>query len=272
MTGSDRPTSVSAYGRTVRVADIPFIATTLEDAVSSVLDSLGKSEVLSLRFANAYCVSEATRDGAYRSLLSSQGINFPDGTPVGWYMRRSLRGQGHADAAMDCGPVRGPSFFELMLDRGREQKVRHFLLGATPETLVLLQESIATKFPGAIIAGVFAPPFGTLDDSFYRGSEEAIANCQPDIVWVALGAPKQDFASAELTRRLEVSTAGVGAAFDFLAGTVTEAPEWIRNTGFEWVHRLASEPRRLWKRYLFGNARFIFRSEISLWNQKRISR
>lgn len=274
MTEISRTGSRGELDQFALVAGIPFEVTTLDDAVEAVLASLKHSNetVMTMRFANAYSVAEATRDASYRTLLSDVGTNFPDGTPVSWYMRRALRLRNAGGTVPVCRPVRGPSFFELLLDRGRKHDLRHFLLGASESTLELLQGSIADKFPGAVIAGSYSPPFGPLDEDFYQRSAEVIEPCYPDIVWVALGAPKQDFASTELSRRLGVTTAGVGAAFDFLAGTVSEAPEWMRHSGLEWTYRLLSEPRRLWKRYLFGNTRFILFSETAMWQLRRTRR
>ncbi|CCQ13637.1 putative N-acetylglucosaminyldiphosphoundecaprenol N-acetyl-beta-D-mannosaminyltransferase [Rhodococcus sp. AW25M09] len=271
MTGSNGAGEGHAlHRRSALVAGIPFQVTTLSDAVEDVLSAIADpaSDGITLRFANAYSVAEATRDRSYKNLLRSSGINFPDGTPVSWYMRRALK-VGRTGRHVTCRPVRGPSFFEMLLDKGRRHDLRHFLLGASEETLALLTASIQDKYPGAVIVGSYSPPFGPLDETFYERSVEAISPCSPNFVWVALGAPKQDFASAELSRRLQVSTAGVGAAFDFLAGTASEAPEWIRNSGLEWVFRLATEPRRLWKRYLFGNPRFVVNAERALWKMKR---
>jgi len=176
------------------------------------------------------------------------GVTLPDGTPVAWAMRR------HSASART---VRGPALFERTIDLGRKTAVRHFFLGSREETLAELMKELEARYPGVQTAGCYAPPFGPVDDLMLDDVAKRVKEADPDVLWVALGTPKQDFATAELASRLGVPCIGVGAAFDFVAGTVREAPEWLRGSGLEWLFRFASEPRRLWKRYLFGNTRFL---------------
>jgi N-acetylglucosaminyldiphosphoundecaprenol N-acetyl-beta-D-mannosaminyltransferase len=213
-----------------------------------------------VRFANAYTIALSASDPAYRSLLLGPGVNLPDGVPVGLLV--GLKGR----HGVRAGQVRGPSFFRRVLDEGRVTGLRHYLLGATPAGLQALSSTIGREFPGAILTGVWAPPFGSMDEALLQDAAGRIAAAAPDVVWVALGTPKQDFFCAELTRRSGVTTVGIGAAFDFVAGTVPEAPVLLRRLGLEWLYRLISEPRRLWRRYLFGNVRFlveVVRGELS---------
>jgi N-acetylglucosaminyldiphosphoundecaprenol N-acetyl-beta-D-mannosaminyltransferase len=131
------------------------------------------------------------------------------------------------------------------------------MLGATDETLTKLSDEARTRYPGLHIVDCYAPPFGPVEQTIDEACMARIAAAKPDIVWIGMGTPKQDFAAARLAERLPGVYIGVGAAFDFVAGSVREAPKWVQNSGFEWAYRLCSEPRRLWRRYLFGNARFI---------------
>ncbi|MDF0530640.1 WecB/TagA/CpsF family glycosyltransferase [Tsukamurella sp. 8F] len=204
-----------------------------------------------VRLSNAYCVALANQDPEYRAVLAGPGWNFPDGAPVAYFMRRQNR-------KSPSERVRGPSLFAAVLDRGRSAGLRHFMLGATQDTLDRLVESIGNRYPGAEVAGTYSPPFGPLDESFYTESIARIEESGADVVWVGLGTPKQDFAAAELARRVPLPFLGVGAAFDFVAGVVPEAPLWVQRSGFEWLYRLVSEPRRLWRRYLIGNTQFLW--------------
>ncbi|MFC0449799.1 WecB/TagA/CpsF family glycosyltransferase [Rhodococcus jostii] len=192
--------------------------------------------------------------------MLSGGFNLPDGLPVVWYMMRSNR----RAPELVVDRHRGPSFFYECLDRGREFGTRHFLLGATEETIALLADRLKSKYPGLAISGTWAPPFAPLDDGFFTKAAELIRASQPDIVWVAMGTPKQDFAALRISTLTGIDSVGVGAAFDFGAGTVAEAPKLIQDSGFEWLYRLCCEPRRLWKRYFFGNVRFLFHAEVAL--------
>jgi N-acetylglucosaminyldiphosphoundecaprenol N-acetyl-beta-D-mannosaminyltransferase len=149
------------------------------------------------------------------------------------------------------------------------RSVRHFLLGSSADVLASLQARIGAEFPGARIVGAFSPPItddvGVLADL----SADAIKGSDAQLVWVGLGTPKQDWVSAALAEQLRVVVIPVGAAFDFMAGTTREAPGWLRGTGLEWLFRLVTEPRRLWRRYLVGNPVFIGGAIKSAWRARR---
>lgn len=241
----------TAFTRT-NVGPIPFEVTNLESAAHFVVDCAKSHRAVPIRLANAYCVAEADSHPDYANLFHDGGYNFPDGSPVAWTMQRTTRSQPRP------GRVRGPSLFARVISLGEDEKIGHFFLGTTDHTLNLLQQSVSNQFPGAVIAGSYAPDFGPLTQEFYDRAIEEIERSSPDIVWVAMGSPKQDFAAAELARRTNLTCIGIGAAFDFMAGTQREAPNWMQRNGLEWGFRLITEPRRLWKRYLIGNFRFLY--------------
>lgn len=235
----------------VEVGRVPFEVTDLSSAVQLTIEAAESARSVPIRLSNAYCVALADQDSDYMELLRGPGLNFPDGMPVVWFMKRRV--------AEDVVPgrVRGPSFFEKTLDEGRSVGLRHFLLGTTEDTLEKLVRAAGEKYPGVEIVGSYAPPFAPVDEEFHAGCVAAVSGTRAQIIWVALGTPKQDFLAKELADRTGMPCAGVGAAFDFTAGVTPEAPVWIQNSGLEWLHRLASEPGRLWRRYLFGNIRFL---------------
>ncbi|MDT5181799.1 MAG: N-acetylglucosaminyldiphosphoundecaprenol N-acetyl-beta-D-mannosaminyltransferase, partial [Mycobacterium sp.] len=237
----------------VLIGGLPFEVTDMDTAVRDVITIATESSDQSLvvRLSNAYCVALASQDQEYRQLFGGPGLTLPDGAPVAWAMRNRAR------HPQKVGRVRGPSFFVGVLDHGRSSGLRHFMLGATDDTLTKLVDETTTRYPGVNIVDAYAPPFGPVEETVNDECIERIARAKPDIVWIGLGTPKQDFAAAALAERLPGVFVGVGAAFDFVAGSVREAPKWVQNSGFEWAYRLMSEPRRLWRRYLFGNARFI---------------
>lgn len=234
------------------VAGVPFAVSSLDEAVEWLVAEAAPQRIaVNVRLANAYNVALADDDAEYAALLSDHGINFPDGTPVVWYMNRRSGPAGRAER------VRGPSLFVEAIARSATFGTRHFLLGSTEETLASLTSTLQSMHPTLNIVGAYSPPFAPVDESFIEACEAEIRDKEPDIVWVGLGTPKQDVVGTHLAARVGVPTVNVGAAFDFAAGTVREAPVWIQRSGFEWLHRLASEPRRLWRRYLFGNLRFV---------------
>jgi N-acetylglucosaminyldiphosphoundecaprenol N-acetyl-beta-D-mannosaminyltransferase len=154
--------------------------------------------------------------------------------------------------------VYGPDLFLDVFARGQDVGLRHYLLGSTPEVLDALQRELRRRFPLARIAGACSPPFRPLSPGELHDQQQDILASGADIVWVGLGTPKQDVHAAELASSLPVVCAAVGAAFDFVAGHKPQAPGWMRRGGLEWTFRLGCEPRRLWRRYLFGNARFVW--------------
>jgi len=151
--------------------------------------------------------------------------------------------------------IRGTDFMRCVLksDPGLRN---HFFIGSNSEKLFKLCEFISTNYPNVRIAGTFSPPFTdheNIINLILQNQELKTA----DIVWVGLGSPKQDYVAAEISKKLNVSAIGIGAAFDFLTGYAREAPRIFRLSGFEWFYRLIIEPKRLWRRYLFGNLKFI---------------
>ncbi|WP_261770106.1 MULTISPECIES: WecB/TagA/CpsF family glycosyltransferase [unclassified Rhodococcus (in: high G+C Gram-positive bacteria)] len=184
-------------------------------------------------------------------VLRGPGMNFPDGSPVVWFMRRTKAG------GQRPGRVRGPSLFAQCLDEGREHGVKHFFVGTTTSTLELLQSEAQRRYPGIEITGTHAPKFAPVSNEMIREIADEVNARESDIVWIAMGTPKQDFVAAALAPLVNKPCIGVGAAFDFIAGTSKEAPIWVQNSSFEWLYRLLTEPRRLWRRYLFGNVRFV---------------
>jgi len=218
---------------------------------TAVLQLNAKASPKSVHLCNAYTLSLATRDRSYLAVLNSADLNLADGTPVAWIGRR-------LDPAMANNHVRGVDLMQACLDRGRATGVRHYLFGSTPETIELLQRRIAQRWPGALVVGAVAPPFGDLTDGDLAAAAEAMNQSAADVVWVGLGTPKQDVVVDRLLALGAPTSVAIGAAFDFIAETKAQAPLWVREHGLEWVHRLVTEPRRLWKRYLVGNSVFLW--------------
>ncbi|WP_395940264.1 WecB/TagA/CpsF family glycosyltransferase [Arthrobacter sp. KBS0703] len=203
-----------------------------------------------VHLVNAYTVSLAAADPAYAQLLTAGSINLPDGKPIALLSR--LRRQ-----TPRLHQVRGPQLFLDVFDVGRQYELRHFLLGSSPEVLVRLSNALNASYPGCEIVGTESPAFRPLSDSELAEQDRRIRATKPDIIWVGLGTPKQDWEAQRLVSTLGITSVAIGAAFDFASGTVKEAPLWIRNIGCEWLFRLCVQPRRLWRRYLIGNCKFI---------------
>ena len=205
-----------------------------------------------VHLCNAYTLALADRDDSFRSMLANASINYPDGKAVVWANQYLHRG-----AAVPGDRVYGPDLFLDVLNIGRTAGVRHYLLGSTPDVLDRLRCELRRRFPGVNIVGAESPPFRALARQEVDDQVSRLRSSRAQIIWLGLGTPKQDWEAARLADHVPAVFCAVGAAFDFVAGTKKQAPRWMQECGLEWVYRLATEPRRLWKRYLFGNVRFV---------------
>ncbi len=220
---------------------------------ASVLDSLHEdypgSRGRTYAFCNVHSVMTARRDPAVRRALAEADFCTPDGMPLVWVLRR--RG------APNQNRVYGPDLMEQALQHGVELGWRHFLLGATPETLYRLAERARTLAPDVRIVGTYSPPFRPMTPEEESDVLDTIRASGANIVWIGLGMPKQELWMARVRAQLPgIHLLAVGAAFDLISGTVRQAPDWMQDHGLEWVYRLWREPRRLWRRYLFNNPAF----------------
>jgi N-acetylglucosaminyldiphosphoundecaprenol N-acetyl-beta-D-mannosaminyltransferase len=180
-------------------------------------------------------------------------VNLPDGKSVVWANRLT-----HRRLRLPADRVYGPDLFRDVFLLGQSVGLRHYLLGSTPDVLAALQDRLCRSYPGALLVGAESPPFRPLTGPERQAQLDRIRDCGAQLIWVGLGTPKQDWEAARLARALPVVAVAVGAAFDFVAGAKRQAPLWMQRHGLEWCYRLGQEPRRLWRRYLFGNARFVY--------------
>jgi len=232
---------------TGRVCGVDIAAVTLDEAAAAIIDAAVRRVSLQVHLCNAYTLSLVDQDDELRRALEVSDLNLPDGTPVAWLLRR----------AGAEGPVRGPDLVPTVVERGIAKGVRHYFWGGAPEVAARAAARLQESVPGALIAGCESPPFRDLTDHELSALAERLRACGADVLWVGLGTPRQDYVVPHLSERFDGPVVPVGAAFDFLAGTVPEAPRFLRGTGLEWTYRLASEPKRLWRRYLVGNPRFV---------------
>jgi N-acetylglucosaminyldiphosphoundecaprenol N-acetyl-beta-D-mannosaminyltransferase len=238
----------------VACAGIPISSLSPRDAVHKLI-WLARAPLaagVDVHLCNAYTLALADRDPNLHQLLREAMMNLPDGTPVVWANRLL-----YPEHDIPKQRVRGPGLFLDVFDLGQDVGLRHYLLGSTPEVLETLQTNLLGRYPAARIVGVESPPFRDLTHAEEAEQLARIEASGAEIVWVGLGTPKQDVEVARMAASSRRVFVAVGAAFDFAAGTKAEAAPWMQNNGLEWMHRLYQEPGRLWKRYLFGNARFL---------------
>jgi N-acetylglucosaminyldiphosphoundecaprenol N-acetyl-beta-D-mannosaminyltransferase len=236
--------------RVLVTCGVPIDPLDLGEAAARIIRAASQREALAVHLVNAYTLSLAVRDHRFRDTVGRGHLNLPDGMPLVWLARRHGL---HLDDR-----VYGPDLTLAVCDLGRRPGLRHYLYGGTPEVVEGFAASLRQRFNGIEIVGAESPPFRDLTADEETAVVDRIAASGADIVWVGLGTPKQDLFVDHFASRIARPLVAVGAAFDFIAGTKPMAPAWMQRRGLEWLYRLGSEPRRLWRRYLVGNLVFLY--------------
>ncbi len=200
-------------------------------------------------FVNVHSAIQATTDERHRVVLHAADMTAPDGAPIAW----TLRAKGNTEQAR----VDGPGTMWSLLKHANQRGVSVGLFGSTPKTLRQLSLALVTAFPGLRVDYAYSPPFRELTALEDQQICEDITNSGVGLLFVGLGCPKQEYWMAAHRGRLPCVMLGVGAAFEFHAGLVQRAPSWMGDWGLEWLHRLAAQPGRLWRRYAYTNSLFI---------------
>jgi N-acetylglucosaminyldiphosphoundecaprenol N-acetyl-beta-D-mannosaminyltransferase len=196
-------------------------------------------------------VMESRRDETLRQIHNNAGLVTADGMPLVWWSR--VQGWHHARR------VYGPDLLLACCERSITTGYRHFFYGGAEGVADLLARRLSRRYPGLAVAGTYTPPFRALTPQEDEAVVNLINDATPDVVWVGLSTPKQEYWMAQHVGRLQAAALiGVGAAFDFHAGLKPQAPRWMQTSGLEWLFRLGTEPRRLWKRYLVNNPAFLW--------------
>jgi len=244
-----RPKLPSYYVCGVRIA-----ALRPSEAVSTLIQAARAHRPTQVHLCNSYTLSLVDTDPELQKALQCADLNLPDGAPVSWLgWRYGTR-----------GPVRGPTLVGNVVDAGRKVGLKHYLYGGTEGVAEAMKNRVMINFPGAQIVGAETPPYRDLSDNEVNQLGDRIVSSDADIVWIGLGTPRQDYLVPRLSVHVNATLVPIGAAFDFWSGRVRQAPLVLQGKGLEWLYRLAIEPRRLWRRYLFGNPRFVI-SAIKHW-------
>lgn len=204
--------------------------------------------------SNVHTTVTAYDDESYRTVQNNAVLAIPDGGPL------SSVGRKRGFPAMQR--TTGPEYMEKILTTSAEYGYRHYFYGSTDETLRLMCEKLRERYPGLQIAGTYSPPFRPLTAEEDAAAISRINDAQADFVWVGLGAPKQERWMAQHEGQLHGLMVGVGAGFDYFAGNIKRAPQWMQRCNLEWLYRLLQDPKRLFKRYLYTNVKFIWKACI----------
>ncbi|HEV2821446.1 MAG TPA: WecB/TagA/CpsF family glycosyltransferase [Solirubrobacteraceae bacterium] len=232
------------------VLGIPLALTDYEGTMDWMDSTIASGHRACLSAAAVHLVMVAQEDPTTReAVLRSMAV--PDGQPLVW----ALRALGHQQASRIYGPELMARFCERSARTGTRM---YFYGGRNQGALVQLVLNLRRRFPGIRIVGGYSPPFRPLDDEERRAVADEINRSRADVVWVGIGQPKQERWMEDMRQLLDPPVmVGVGAAFDFHAGLVPQAPSWVQASGLEWAFRLVQEPRRLWRRYARYNPRFV---------------
>jgi N-acetylglucosaminyldiphosphoundecaprenol N-acetyl-beta-D-mannosaminyltransferase len=237
------------------------IEETLDILVKNSNDLRGKYICVS----NVHTVVMSYDDKKYRDIQNSGFMVLPDGKPLSVVSK--IKGFRNASR------VTGPDLMKRIFELSQREPYRHYFYGSTPETLDLLGRKLRKDYPGIEIAGMYSPPFRELTEDEDQVIIREINDSRPDFVWVGLGAPKQEVWMNRHLDKINGIMIGVGAGFDYFAGNIKRAPLWMQRFSLEWLYRLLQDPKRLWRRYLETNTRFIMlvlRERLAGGNKKNI--
>lgn len=232
----------------------------MEEALERIAAELRERRKGYICLAGVHGIMEAQRHPDLAAIYASSAITLPDGEPTVWVGRW----QGHNQMRRVAGP-------ELMLEIFRRREFAcytHFFCGGQEGVAELLQGRLAKQFPWSRIVGAYTPPFRELNEQEEQLLIARVRELKPDIIWIGISTPKQERFMHRYLNRLDTTLMlGVGAAFDYHTGRIQDSPKWVKRLGMQWLHRLAQDPRRLWKRYLRNNSAFLWHMARQLIHQ-----
>lgn len=243
---------VAARYIVLEVAGIPIMRTDQWCASMRACEDALQSRGLVFVLVNAHSAKLRRESPAYARLLADANrcVNLPDGASVTYAAR--LLGYGN------IGRCPGPDLMEAICGQAAAEKTPIFLLGGGDGVAPALADALQSRHDGLIVAGTATPPFGEWSREENRRLVEAVRSSGARILFMGVSAPKQEIWAYEHLDEIQMPIVCVGAAFDFGTGAKSRAPEWMRRAGLEWIHRLLTEPGRMWKRYLVGNTLFLW--------------
>ena len=248
---SSQPTPAPIAPEAVSVLGVPLALTDYDETMAWMDGTIAHGGKGYICVAATHTIMVCDEDPELREAVLNSSLTVPDGQPLVWAMN-ALGGD------LD-DRVYGPELMARYCERAAQTGTRMYLYGGRNQgALVQLALNLRQRFPGVKIVGGYSPPFRDLTEDEEDAIVDEMNACKPDVIWVGVGAPKQEKWMAAMRDRLDAPVlVGVGAAFDFHAGLVPQAPEWMQSAGLEWLFRMAQEPRRLAPRYVRYNPRFI---------------
>lgn len=239
---------------TCNIMGVNVAAIDMEQAIGYITKNLRQLQGEYICVSNVHTTVTSYEDEEYLAVQNKAVLALPDGKPLSVVCK--MRGLTNA------ARVTGPDLMEEVFRVSESNCYRHFFYGSTEETLALLKSRLLERYGSLQIVGMYAPPFRQLTKEEDEKVVQMINVANPDFIWVGLGAPKQEIWMADHRGRFQGLMIGVGAGFNYHAGQIKRAPEWMQVCSLEWVYRLIQDPRRLFKRYLRTNLKFIWKAVI----------
>jgi N-acetylglucosaminyldiphosphoundecaprenol N-acetyl-beta-D-mannosaminyltransferase len=237
-----QPAAARPEGNLSQIGSV-WISPTSPDAASrACLGAVAGGSKGMVCFVSVHGIHVASQDPEFACILNASFMNAPDGMPLAWVLKwRGLRG---------VRRVAGPDFMLRLMRDGVASGVRHYLYGGAPGVADRLRQELEKKVPGIQIVGTGSPPYRPLEDEEMKALADLIRESGAQMIWIGISTPKQERLSVHLLQHLKQGLVlAVGAAFDYHAGLKKDSPDWIKRSGFQWLHRLLQDPRRLWSRY-----------------------
>lgn len=245
----------------INILGMNVLALKKEEILSEIISRIISKRRSYICLPNVYSTVLFQKNKKFRDAISSSDFLIADGLPLLWVS--TMKGQ-------KIDRIRGSDLMLILCQLSHEHRFSHFFYGGEPGIPENLSAELQKKFPWLNVIDMFSPPFRTLSLHEDEKIIERINKANPDILWVGLGTPKQEIWMYEHRKKLDVPMIiGVGAAFDFLSGNMKQAPKWMQHVGLEWLFRFVQEPRRLWRRYLWGNTMFFVLALLDLFNLSR---
>ena len=235
--------------KTCNILGVNINVTNMEDTVKVITENLDDIKGDYICVSNVHTTVMSYENESYREIQNSGFMALPDGKPLSIVSKK--RGFSEIER------VTGPDLMEEIFKISEEKGYSHYFYGSTQETLDMLRKKLGKKYSKIKIAGMYSPPFRKLTEKEDKDIIENICKVNPDFIWVGLGAPKQEIWMSEHKNTVKGLMIGVGAGFDYHAGIINRAPKMMQDMSLEWLYRLIQDPKRLFKRYLTTNIKFI---------------
>lgn len=239
---------------TCNIMGVNIAAINMEWLLNYIQDNLSDIKGDYICVSNVHTTVISYEDACYCSIQNNGLMAIPDGGPLSTIGKK----RGYMEMERTTGPSLMGEIFKISAKKG----YRHYFFGSTEETLRALQKKVIEHYPEIQIVGTYSPPFHEISEEENRNIVEKINETKPDFVWIGLGAPKQEIWMAEHQGIVKGLMIGVGAGFDYYAENIKRAPKWMQKNNLEWVYRLIQDPKRLLKRYLITNTKFIWNAFI----------